>query len=148
MQRKYPTPKQAEFAKQYLVSGNASDAYRKCYDCSNMKDDAIAVNACRLLDNANVKLILDAASANTQQITERTLEKHLSKLEQLRDEAHSNGEFNNAIKSEELIGKALGFYTDHHSITNKTEQDVLDRLKVLDADTLIAHLKSKGKIVG
>lgn len=42
------TVKQERFAQEYVISGNASAAYRKVYDASQMTDEAIHVSASRL----------------------------------------------------------------------------------------------------
>jgi phage terminase small subunit len=52
------TPKQKAFAYAYLETGNASEAYRRCYNVKGMSPEAIRVEACRLLDNPNVALIV------------------------------------------------------------------------------------------
>ena len=50
------TPKQEKFAQVYVETSNASEAYRQTYDASKMKQESIAVNASKLLANANVTL--------------------------------------------------------------------------------------------
>ena len=48
------TPKQEKFCNLYLETGNASEAYRQSYSCSNMKDATINTKACELLKNGKV----------------------------------------------------------------------------------------------
>ena len=50
------TIKQERFAQRYVELGNASEAYRQSYDAEDMSDEAIRVEASRLLDNPNVSL--------------------------------------------------------------------------------------------
>ena len=50
------TIKQELFAQKYLETGNGSQAYRLSYDAANMSDEAIRVEAHRLLQNPNVSL--------------------------------------------------------------------------------------------
>lgn len=50
------TPKQEAFCKKYLELGNASEAYRQCYEADGMSNEAIWVEASRLLDNPTVAL--------------------------------------------------------------------------------------------
>lgn len=58
------TEKQEKFCHYYLdTDGNASEAYRMSYDASNMKPEAIWVNASRLLDNTKVALRIDEIRA-------------------------------------------------------------------------------------
>ena len=49
------TIKQEAFARAYVETGNASEAYRRAYNAENMKQESIAVRACELL--AHIKAI-------------------------------------------------------------------------------------------
>lgn len=53
MERKL-TPKQEKFCHAYLETGNASEAYRSCYNASRMKAETINVKAVELLKNGKV----------------------------------------------------------------------------------------------
>ena len=48
------TPKQEAFCNYYMETGNASEAYRKAYSCSKMKNAIINVKACELLQNGKI----------------------------------------------------------------------------------------------
>ncbi len=48
------TPKQERFCLAYLETGNASEAYRRCYDASRMKDASVNRLAKALLDNVKI----------------------------------------------------------------------------------------------
>ena len=48
------TVKQEAFCRHYVDTGNATEAYRMSYDCSNMKPETIWSAACRLLANSKV----------------------------------------------------------------------------------------------
>lgn len=48
------TPKQEAFCHAYLETGNASEAYRRCYSCSKMKDATINRKAIELLNNGKI----------------------------------------------------------------------------------------------
>lgn len=50
------TQKQEEFAKCIVEGMTNADAYRKCYKTENMTNDAIYVNASKLLQNTKVAL--------------------------------------------------------------------------------------------
>lgn len=52
------TPKQEAFARFYIETGNASEAYRKAYDAAGMKDETIHVKASELLKNGKVAVRL------------------------------------------------------------------------------------------
>lgn len=53
------TPKQAAFVRAYLETGNASEAYRRAYNASNMKPEVIKVKASELLKNGNVAVTVE-----------------------------------------------------------------------------------------
>lgn len=46
--------KQENFCNYYIECGNASEAYRRAYSCSNMKDESINVKAVELLNNGKI----------------------------------------------------------------------------------------------
>lgn len=48
------TPKQENFCLAYLETGNASEAYRRAYDCENSKPETINKRASELLDNREI----------------------------------------------------------------------------------------------
>lgn len=50
------TPKQEEFAKAIAEGMSQVDAYRSAYSCKNMSDNAIYVNASKLVADAKVAL--------------------------------------------------------------------------------------------
>lgn len=53
-QRQTVTPKQERFIRHYLLSGNASEAYRKCYSAEKMTDKSVTEIASRLLKQVNI----------------------------------------------------------------------------------------------
>lgn len=50
------TVKQENFCNFYIETGNASEAYRRAYDCADKSGSWLWVNACKLLKSANVAL--------------------------------------------------------------------------------------------
>ena len=52
------TIKQEAFARAYVETGNASEAYRRAYNAENTKQESIAVNASKTLAHANVALMV------------------------------------------------------------------------------------------
>lgn len=49
------TPKQEKFCQEYIQHGNASEAYRQAYYCSNMKPETVTKRASELLANGEIK---------------------------------------------------------------------------------------------
>lgn len=58
------TLKQEKFCLKYLECGNASEAYRYAFDCSNTKDSTVWVRACELLQNGKVSVRLSQLKEN------------------------------------------------------------------------------------
>lgn len=48
------TVKQENFCNYYIETGNASEAYRRAYSCSNMKDETVNVRASELLKDGKI----------------------------------------------------------------------------------------------
>lgn len=48
------TPKQEKFCREFIKCGNASQAYRKAYNCEKMKSETITECASRLLKDRNI----------------------------------------------------------------------------------------------
>ena len=48
------TPKQEAFAQAYIETGNASEAYRRSYNASNMKEETVWRKAKEVMDNGKV----------------------------------------------------------------------------------------------
>lgn len=78
------TPKQEAFAHAYIETGNASEAYRRAYQASNMSNEAIKVEACRLLASPNVALTVDKLKEGATQRHRMTVDDLLRELEEAR----------------------------------------------------------------
>ncbi len=134
------TKKQQQFVLYYLTNGNnATEAYKKAYDCKNMKDNSITVEASKLLKNPNVALWTKQAQNNIREVFEEEI-KYSAKdcfdeLEEMKNLAlvcfdkAGNPNVNSAIKTIELKGKLAGHFVDKHQVTGIGLADVLDQLK-------------------
>lgn len=129
------TSKQQTFVLRYLTNdNNASEAYRFAYDCKNMSDEAIAVEASKLVKNPKVSLWLKHAENNIQQVFEDEI-KYSAKdcfdeLAEVQERAkHSVNSYQHEIKAIELKGKLAGHFVDKHKVEgNVSLADVLDQL--------------------
>lgn len=84
------TPKQIAFALAYFETGNASEAYRQAYNVDpNSRDSWIAVEACLLLDNPKISLMLDDLQKQAAQISIYTRQKAMEELEGARSKAEA-----------------------------------------------------------
>jgi phage terminase small subunit len=53
------TMKQHRFVDEYINTGNASESYRRSYDCKNSTNRTIQINASKLLNNTMVALAIN-----------------------------------------------------------------------------------------
>lgn len=120
------TPKQEKFCLTYLETGNASEAYRQVYNTSNMKKTTIGRKAFELLENGKITARINELQAPAIKKAELTVENHLRKLEEMRDSAFEAGNFQAAIRAEELRGKVAGFYTNRIELGTCLKMVVLD----------------------
>lgn len=118
------TPKQERFC-QGIVSGlNQSDAYRAAYNCEGMLGDTINNNAYKLINDNDIATRIEQLRLPIAERVGRTLEQHIARMLQLGERGEKLDKVEAAIKAEELVGKALGYYV------NKTELSGRDGGKI------------------
>lgn len=106
------TPKQEAFCLAYLETGNASEAYRRCYNASRMKPATVNKRANELLSKGVITGRLDELRKPAVEKAQMTLEGHLKRLADLSDAAEDAGQFGAAITAETNRGRAAGFYVE------------------------------------
>ena len=135
------TMKQQKFADEYIISGNATEAYKFTYQ--NVKKDSTArANSSRLLTNANVKSYIDARLEELKKESIAEQDEVLQYLTsvmrgEMKDETLlvvPTGDFESEVqrhdqradtsqrtKAAELLGKRYAMWTDKQ-ITDTTER--------------------------
>lgn len=98
------TAKQEAFARAYVETGNASEAYRQAYNAENMKPESIWVEACRTLADPNVSLKVFELQKSARERTLVTIESITWELEQVREAAFNEGDY--APANTAIMGKA------------------------------------------
>ena len=68
------TPKQEKFAQVWHATGNKSEAYRQAYNCENMSDEAIRVEANKVSSNPKVYLRFAELQKAGQERTKTTVD--------------------------------------------------------------------------
>lgn len=129
------TTKQQQFVLHYSINGNnASDAYRRAYDCSNMSNESVNVEASKILKNPKVSLWLKQAENNVNEVFNDEI-KYSAKdcfdeLSEIQARAKKDkGNYSQEIKAVELKGKLAGHFVDKHQVTGGGLADVLDKLR-------------------
>lgn len=98
------TPREEQFARAFLETGNATEAYRRSYSWENMTAGAIAVEGHRILKRPKVARIIAEARLEVQARLAVTLESITEELEWARLQAMEKGNVSAAIAA--IIGKA------------------------------------------
>ena len=115
------TQKQESFCLAYIETGNATEAYRRSYNASNMADTTVNRKAKELLDNGKITARLVEIRKHAADKVGLTLQQHLIDLKRLRDMAESSEKYGPAIQAEIARGKASGLYVEKidATVTNK-----------------------------
>lgn len=141
------TPQQRDFAFLIIQGKTASDAYRGAYDCSNMGDKSIWVEASRLKNDPDVALWLAAARKAELGSASRSKEQHILRLDKLQQIAIDTGNVGAAVQAEQLIGKVEGHYVDQvKDVTDdpmKTLREIQDIIGEEAASKLAQDLETR-----
>ncbi len=132
------TPKQEAFARFYVETGNASEAYRRAYDAENMSPETIKVKASQLLAQDNVAVTVRAIQGEAAQRHDITLDKltfmAMEAYQQAKDDGSAKGA-DAMVKAVAQISRMHGF--DVKERDNKRDpfedMDARDRKSILDA---------------
>jgi phage terminase small subunit len=92
------------FARAYVETGNASEAYRRAYNASSMKDETIWRKAKECLDNGKVTARIEALRAEHAQRHNITVDSLTCELEEAREGAMGTGQFSAAVTA--IMGNA------------------------------------------
>lgn len=100
------------FCVEFARTGNATESYRKAYDCTKMKPATISRNAKALQENPKITARLSVLRSDVRRASGITLQEHLATLRALREEARGAMQFSAAITAEVSRGKVSGLYAD------------------------------------
>lgn len=146
------TLKQENFCLAYIETGNASEAYRRAYNATNMLENTVNRRAKELVDDGKITARLTEIRKPVIEAAQVTLENHLNDLKRLRDDAWASEKYGPAIQAEISRGKASGHYIERVESGkpgdfDKLSDDDLERY-ITDAAKLIesARIKSKTSI--
>ena len=127
------TQKQEAFARAYVETGNASEAYRRAYDAARMKPEAIHVNASKLLADTKVALRVDALQEKHAKRHDITVDRITEMLLEDRTLARSNDQPAAAVSATMGIAKLHGLIIDRSKVELATHEDALTELRKLAA---------------
>ena len=115
------TVKQQAFAKSYVETGNASEAYRVAYNVDRMSANAVPVEAHRVLKRPNVALMVSQLQEEAAERFELTHDGVIRMLLADRDTARELGQMASAVRADELIGKNLGMFKERAEVHTRIE---------------------------
>ena len=117
------TPKQEQFARLYVETGNASEAYRQAYNADNMKPETVTNEAYKLLQDPDISAMVDDLKAEARQRHAVTVGDLLSELEQARAAALAAPTPQSSAAVSATMGKAkmLGLMVDKAEIKAEAE---------------------------
>lgn len=107
------TPKQVAFARKYIETGCGATAYRHAYKADHWTDNAVRVEACRLLQHPNVSLMVDDARKELQKRHEITVDKLTDMTMAAYDLAMGDSKTPSAaVSAVTVLGKLHGLIVD------------------------------------
>jgi len=112
------TPKQEAFARAYVETGNASEAYRRAYQAEAMSPEAVRVEACRLLQRPKVALTVERLQAEHQARHEITVDTLTEMLKDDRVLARDEKDPAAAINAVMAIAKLHGLVIDKKNVNS------------------------------
>lgn len=117
------TPKQEQFARLYVETGNASEAYRQAYNADNMKPETVTNEAYKLLQDPDISAMVDGLKEEARQRHAVTVDDLLHELEQARAAALAAPTPQSSAAVSATMGKAkmLGLLVDKAEIKAETE---------------------------
>ena len=117
------THKQEKFARNIVAKEmTQTAAYKDAYDCEDMSEEAIRVEACKLAKTPKVALTMDKLREEYAEYFNYDAKTHFEDLKKRRDLAetpsgeHGNINLNASIRATELMGKMTGKYVDRTEI--------------------------------
>lgn len=126
------TPKQEAFCLAYIETGNASEAYRQAYDCSKMSNEAINVEATKLLNNPKIALRVDELQTAHRERHKITVDELIEELEQARAIAKEKGNATAMVSA--TMGKAKLLGLDKLVIDSAIDNELPTKINIVFTD--------------
>jgi len=120
------TPKQEKFVQGLFAGLSQREAYKRAYNCENMKDETIDKKACELAKQGKIRGRLTEFQDELKERNMVTVEKVLTELAKV---GFANGievKTNDKLKALELMGKYLGMFKDNVNITGAVPVQIVD----------------------
>jgi hypothetical protein len=122
------TAKQRLFASLIVQGSSPRDAYRKAYNCLTANESTIATSANRLMNDPKVSVLLQSSlDKREENLVSDAVATRRHVMTELLEHAQSMKSEGSKLKALELIGRAVGMFTD--KVETKVEEVSTDQLK-------------------
>lgn len=128
------TDKQEKFAQAIAKGFNQSDAYREAYTAENMSNEAIGVEACRVMNNPKVSLRVKELKERALKRFDITIDDLIHELEEARELAKLSSQPSAMVSATMGKGKMLGLITDKKEVTGNVNVTMMPSVKVGDKE--------------
>jgi phage terminase small subunit len=145
------TAKQEKFCREYLLTGNASEAYRRAFDCEKSQPETVWKRASELLAKGGVKGRIEALKNDLEELLGITKATEIKQLQKIRNQCltpepvlewdpltkrmiqkvNEKGEpiwmFDSAgaNSAQDKIFKAMGYYAPNSIVTQDKEGNIM-----------------------
>ena len=123
------TIKQEKFARKFVATGNASEAYRHAYKTGNMTAPVIHKEACLLLQNPKVSVMVDELKSQHSDFQDITFEEIGGYLRRAVDGATAAGQHGAASQAAVALGKLAGVYVEKQRLSVNQTREHLDAVR-------------------
>lgn len=122
------TQKQENFCRAFIETGNASEAYRKAFNTSNMKMESVNQKAYELLKRVDITARVDELRAEAAKRNEITVDDLIAELEEARVIAATGEKPQPAAMVSATMGKAKILGMDKLVIAGDEEKPLLHKV--------------------
>lgn len=128
------TDKQEKFAQGIAKGLTQADAYREAYDCEDMKDEVIYVEACKLMNNHKISIRVKELKERALKRYDITIDDLIHELEEARELAKLSSQPSAMVSATMGKGKMLGLITDKKEVTGNMNVTMMPSVKVGDKE--------------
>ena len=123
------TAKMRLFASLLAKDMTPKEAYRKAYDCSRMSEASVQACANELMRDPRISMLMESLWQDTREavIADAVSARRMVMADLYKHAKDANAQLGNRLKALELIGRAVGMFTD--KVESKVEEVSVDQLK-------------------
>lgn len=110
------TPRQEKFARAFIETGNASEAYRQAYNIGKRKPETITNDAYKLLKKPDIVAMIDSLKAEHRERHNMTVDDILQELEEARQIAKQDNKAAPMVAATMGKAKVLGLIIDKQEL--------------------------------